>query len=76
MEKVDYPFFGFLRPICYLLILSLILLSLFTWYKNKKIILLDNKYIISEIDRVIELKSNLENEIHKIKLSKDTVFKN
>lgn len=49
----------------FLFVVGSILFTLYRKTKNKKkIISLDQKYIISEIDRVIELKSNLENEIH------------
>ena len=71
LEKIRnyFPNFDLLIFIfIFLFVVGSILFTLYRKTKNKKkIISLDQKYIISEIDRVIELKSNLENEIHRIK---------
>ena len=68
LEKIRnyFPNFDLLIFIfIFLFVVGSILFTLYRKTKNKKkIISLDQKYIISEIDRVIELKSNLENEIH------------
>ena len=68
LEKIRnyFPNFDLLIFIfIFLFVVGSILFTLYRKTKNKKkIISLDQKYIISEIDRVIELKSNLKNEIH------------
>ena len=69
LEKIRnyFPNFDLLIFIfIFLFVVGSILFTLYRKTKNKKkIISLDQKYIISEIDRVIELKYNLENEIQK-----------
>ena len=68
LEKIRnyFPNFDLLIFIfIFLFVVGSILFTLYRKTKNKKkIISLEQKYIISEIDRVIELKSNLKNEIH------------